>query len=142
MTTNDGLNSKAMTVEDRIVQKMKTDTLASLIGDEDAIADLAKRAIYEALFQPRRVPKTYGGYDEADSPIVAACRAAATKAAEAIVERIVSDPEVSTRLVDLAARALPAEMMSAVRSSISNTMNRAVEDGTMELRAAVARFRG
>lgn len=38
-------NSPKMTLEERIVQTLKDDSLMKLVGDEDAITELVKRAI-------------------------------------------------------------------------------------------------
>lgn len=89
-------NASKMTLEERIVQQLKDDSLMKLVGDEDAITDLVHRALNEALYKPRRV------YDrdlhrevETTTPAVNAAieviNAAAEKLIDGAVEKLLED---------------------------------------------------
>lgn len=111
-------NEVKMTLEERIVQQIKSDTVMSLVGDEDAITELVKRAIQEALFQPRRVPNSYSR-ESVDSPVVATARdvavKVATKTAESMVKAILEDKATKEALIDGLLKNLPlalAKMMT------------------------------
>lgn len=111
-------NEVKMTLEERIVQQIKSDTVMSLVGDEDAITELVKRAIQEALFQPRRVPNSYSR-ESVDSPVVATARdvavKVATKTAESMVKTILEDKATKEAILDGLLKNLPlalAKMMT------------------------------
>lgn len=67
-------NSLGMTFEERIVSTLKDDKLMALVGDEDAITDLVKRAISETLFKPV-VTKDRYGHTTTEDPAGASRRA-------------------------------------------------------------------
>lgn len=89
-------NSKTMTLEERLVQHIKGTGLSALIEDEDAITELTRRAVQQALFQERTVPDGNWHTKRIDSPVVAASRelaaAAISKIVDEEIERIKSDP--------------------------------------------------
>lgn len=105
-------NEAKMTLEERITQRIKDDTLMAVVGDEDAINELVTRALAEAIFQPRRVKKEYGVREEFDSPVVAAARTAAAKVAEKICEKLVdhllTNDDVRKAVLDHLVASLPA----------------------------------
>lgn len=130
-------NSAKMTLEERLVQKIKGDTLASLIGDEDAILELTKRAIQEALFQPQRTPKQYGGYTEMDSIAVAAARAAANRACDKIatetVTKLMSDQAVRAALDAAFAKMMPG----AIYHWLNQGLEQRLKEAGMEIEANI-----
>lgn len=133
-------NSEQMTLEERVVQTLKDDTLMKLVGDEDAIAELVKRALYEALYQPKRIPKGYGGYEQRDSVVVAAARNAATEACAKAVPELVASmferEEVKKALADAVAAAVPGLIHEGVRMAMESTAHFAVENLREQLRLA------
>ncbi|MEM8801105.1 MAG: hypothetical protein AAGF55_01070 [Pseudomonadota bacterium] len=136
----DNSNEEKMTIEEKIVQKIKSDTLMSLVGDEDAITKLAERAIQEALYQPRR---KYDGYrsTEEDSVAVEAAREVAKKAAESVCEKIISEmletddfrAKVHKTFVNLLPQVLIAGVWSSVRSEADLASSSAIGDLRSEL---------
>lgn len=110
-------NSPKMTLEERIVQTIKSDTLMALVGDEDAITELTKRAIHEALYQPQKVVGPYST-STIDSPVVAAARDVAKQAAQQVVKEM-----VDALVADDAFRA-------SVRQAIAETFPGAIADFT------------
>lgn len=104
-------NSPQMTLEEKIVQKIKESALGSLVGDEDALTELTKRGIHEALFQPIRMQKQYGGWEDKDSPVVAAARKIADEAVKKIVEaeivRLMRDVKVQKAVMDAMIAVVP-----------------------------------
>jgi hypothetical protein len=121
-------NESKMTLEERIVQNIKSDTLMTLVGDEDAILELTRRAVSEALYQPRRVKKDWGGWDDKDSPVTEAAREVAKKAiekiAEAEIERLTSDPAVIQQVRECLAVAFPDAMGSRMYAFVDAAIQR------------------
>lgn len=63
-------NQRHMSLQEKIVQTLKDDTLGKLITDEDAILELVNIAIKEALFL-KPMPTSYGRYEgDQDSYVV------------------------------------------------------------------------
>jgi predicted RNA-binding Zn ribbon-like protein len=89
-------NSAQMTIEAKIVDRIKKYGLHELVDDEDAIEALARKAVHEALMQPRESGDSWRRQQK-DSPVVAAAREIAAKAADALiaeqVEKLKADPE-------------------------------------------------
>lgn len=115
-------NQAKMTLEEKITQTIKSDTLMSLVGDEDAITELVERAIREALYQPVRIRKQYGGYEEKDSVVVHEARAVANAAAKSLTEKMVEKllkDEVFVEQVQAAMLAtIPHALMSGLVSGL------------------------
>ena len=137
-------NQAKMTLEERITQRIKDDTLMAVVGDEDAINELVKRALDEALFQPTRVAKQYGGWDHKDSPVIAASRAAAAKVAERMAEKLVdhlmASEEMRKAMLDHMMACLPAILaerfigaLDSVRSHTENDLRDKMRHIGMEL---------
>lgn len=82
-----------MTLEAKIVQRIKEYGLHELVDDEDAIEELVKRAIQEALFQPVTVPPDYwAGYSKTlDKPAIVEARKVVAAAAKQLFEEMVAD---------------------------------------------------
>lgn len=132
-------NSTKMTLEERIVQTLKDDSLMKLVGDEDAITELVTRAIREALFQPIRVPRSYGGgYDEKPSLVVQAAKDVADKFAQKtcdiLFDELVADPEkkklVYATIVDM----LPNHINTYMDNTLRNMLERSSYDAINKLR--------
>lgn len=129
-------NSRKMTLEERIVQTLKDDSLLKLVGDEDAITELVTRAIREALFQPTRVPRQYGGgFEEKDSLVVSVARDVAKKYAEklsgSIVDELLGDPKnkalLRSAIVDMLPAALNGYLSQMVYNLTQSTAQSAIE---------------
>lgn len=96
-------NAQKMTLEEKLVQHIKEVGLGALIQDEDAITELTRRAVTEALIQPRKLPNPNGyGYKEDDSPVVEAARAIAKQAVERVLEKeivkLMEDPKIMLQI--------------------------------------------
>lgn len=99
------------TVEERIIEKLKTDYLASdFLTDED-LRVIVDKGIREALFQPRRVASGRYNYEETDSPVIEAARKLAAEVAEQVCRDIFDDlmknPEFTKALNQAIVAALP-----------------------------------
>jgi hypothetical protein len=109
-----------MTLEERLVQHIKDTGLGVLINDEDAITELTRRAVHEALIQPRRVPRQFGGYEEKTSPLVDAARDIAQETVKRIMEaeikRLMEDPETMKLVRSALAEAFPHAIQTAAQS--------------------------
>jgi hypothetical protein len=122
-------NSPKMTLEARLVQHMKTVGLGALIDDEDAITELAKRAVQEALFQPTRTLDGggWGRTVESDSPVVAAAREVAKAAMEKLVsgeiERMMADPKAKEAIRN----AIAVSTLTAIQSTAENNLRAQVQ---------------
>lgn len=117
-----GSNSSQMTVEERITHRLKNTPFAELIGDEDAITELVTRVIREALIQPTRSVRQYGGYEEKDSIAIAAAKQAAKEAigpmVETIKKELLENPDIREAIFVAIAKSLPAAVTGAVTSMI------------------------
>lgn len=129
-------NAAKMTVEERLVQRLKDDTVLAAITDEDALTKLAERAIKEAFFQPRRVPdgSSWGrSYTEKDSPVVEAARSVAEKMAKDAAERMLADPENQALLHDAIVKALPQVLTGLLTSLIQSNIQSQANTALMTL---------
>ena len=139
MTDKAMRNSAAMTLEERVVQKIKDDTLMAVIGDEDAILELTKRALHEALFQPRRNPdQSYGSVRELDSPVVEAAREAARLLAKGIASTLLADEDVKVKVGEAIAKAVPAAIAGQLHDFIRESVRYDVMDSQSGLMNAIA----
>lgn len=120
-------NEAKMTLEEKLVQTIKSDSLMALVGDEDAITDLVKRAIHEALYQPTRIPKSYGGFDEADSPVVEATRDITKRAVESCINDLVAelsqDDDFKTSIREAMVMILPSTLHTAITEGARQSAN-------------------
>ena len=113
-------NSSKMTLEERIVQKLKDDTLMQLIGDEDAVTELVRRAIQEALYKD--LPPVGSGYDRRPepSPAVAAAQKTAVKIADKIAVDLLNDPKVyevlRSAMIDMLPKAIESRLYGITES--------------------------
>lgn len=131
-------NAKAMTLEERLVQHIKETGLGVLITDEDAITELTRRAVREALLQPKREQDRYGNYSQQkDSPVVEAARVIAKTAIEKVtaaeVERIVADPETMAAI----RTAIIAHLPLVMHMMGERLANQAAVDGANKAMAAL-----
>lgn len=118
-------NAAKMTVEERLVQRLKDDTVLAAITDEDVLTKLAERAVKEAFFQPRRVRNgnSYGrDYEEKDSPVVEAARAAVTKMANRAIDALLADPENQRLLHDAIVKLLPEVLTNTLTNAVRENM--------------------
>jgi hypothetical protein len=130
-------NAPAMTLEQRIVQNLKDDTLMKLVGDEDAMTELVKRAVHEALFKSRTVRDGSYSTKEVDTPVVEAARATAARLAQAAVDEVLSSPENRRRVLDAIVDLLPAAITGYLSGAVGSLVNTASNDAirrVMELK--------
>lgn len=117
-------NSPQMTLEERITQTIKSESLLAIVGDEDAINEMVIRAIDAAIIQPRTIEDNYYSKKH-DSPAVEAAREVAQRAAERVteqmIEKIAADPEFVKLFKEALLTAMPHAMMNSFRSSVATT---------------------
>ena len=134
-------NERKMTLEEKLVQKIKTDSLMSLVGDEDALLELTKRALNEALYQPRHEKVGYSTHTR-DSPVVAASRKAADMActviADRIIKEIMSDKTVREEINKAIGVMLPSVIRGWLETGLSTHLEKASADAQSNLREALA----
>jgi hypothetical protein len=120
-------NSQTMTVEERLVQKLKGEALLTLVEDEDALTELARRAVNLALFEKRWTPGDTWNRKELPSPAVAAAQAVAEKAAEAVVQaeidRLKEDPKFQKSVREALALAMPTVIDRIAMQGIGRLIN-------------------
>lgn len=115
-------NSAKVTLEEKIVQRIKETELAALIDDEDSITKLAERAITQALFQPQRRDDGNGWVADnkvKDSPVVAAAREIAEKLVTSLIEErvaaLMSDPSVAKEINSALIALFPAVLLDGAK---------------------------
>lgn len=129
-------NSAKMTVEEMLVQKIKTDSLASIITDEDVLTKLAQRAIQEALFQPRRKESTgYGNWTELPSPVVTAATMIAQEIAMTIGEVLKKDQALMQAVREAIIIGLPNEIRNMNIGLVNDVLRKAGMDATNKILA-------
>lgn len=135
-----GENAKRMTIEEHLVQTLKDDKLYALIGDEDAITELVKRSINEALFQPQRIPRNHGGFDQKDSLVVDAARKIAsrviTEMTGQIVDGMMKNPETKKAIAEAICAHLPVAIERAACEMYENIARRGANQAIERLRNA------
>lgn len=119
-------NEKAMSIEDKLVQHMKSDTIGKLV-DEDALVELAKRAIHESLFKERIVDNgSYNGRKVVQSPVVQAANDVADKlcgdAAKEILAQLMNDDGVREAVLEAISIALPQAILNGLSGAYRNAM--------------------
>jgi hypothetical protein len=133
------VNSKSMTLEEKLVQHIKEIGLGALIGDEDSITELTRRAITEALYQPLRVKEDYRTV-ERDSPVVAAARDIAKQAIAALVEeqvkKLAADPEAMRAIRESVVMFLPQAVREATQGLVQSLSFTSGNDVLNRLRQA------
>lgn len=133
-----GNNAKNMTIEEILVQHIKNVGLGVLVQDEDNLTELVTRAIKEAIYQPIRVPKQYGGWEEKDSLLIDTARPVARalleKTMKAELEKILAEPENLKVIRDAMMLALPTILMASMRAGYSEMMQNASGEAMNMLR--------
>jgi len=133
-----------MTIEEKVVQRIKDDSLALLIGDEDAIRTLAERAIEEAFFQPERVGDLSRPWEikEKDSPCIHAAREAAKGIAEQVTQEIMNNPKLKARIAKMVIELLPATIIESIQYGFKNNIQMEAENSIASLKSDLASHLG
>lgn len=119
-------NEARMTLEEKLVQRIKDDTLMAAVGDEDMLTDLVKRALHEALFQKRKVSDGYNRSHEEPSLVVqeatTIARDAIEKVSEGMFQKAIENEDVKAAIE----KAMPHMMMDAFRSAVDVRVHTAI----------------
>ncbi|HXJ61857.1 MAG TPA: hypothetical protein VNU68_34900 [Verrucomicrobiae bacterium] len=126
-------NSATMSLEERIVQRLKDDTLMSLIGDEDAMTELVRRAVKQALFDRRQIKEGYHTREIA-SPAVAAAESTAVAMCKTVMGELLADPKVKQTIRDAILDVLPQAMLTFLGNSMSSLLQMASENAVQRVR--------
>lgn len=132
-------NEAKMSLEEKIVQRLKDDTLMMAVGDEDMLTDLVKRAINEALFQRQKVKEQgwNGRTYEKDSLVVEVAKEVVRPVCESIakgmVEKVLLDADVKAAIND----AMPRLIFDAMKLNAEAVVNRLVEQSSWEAQSRV-----
>ena len=122
-------NSNNMSVVEKLTQHIKDTGLSTLMdGDEDAINELSKQAIHEALFKERTISKGYGSYETKQSKLVEVATEKLEKLldemATNIVKQLMEDPVNREIVMGELVRLLPLALVKAMQGSLySHTLN-------------------
>jgi len=134
-------NSPKMTLEEKLVQNLKEEKLYALLGDEDALLELVRRALHEALFQPTRIPRQYGGWDDKDSVVVAAARQMAkdgcAKLVDEMIAQILADPHIKTVIKEAIAVAMPEAIGHRIVNHLATFGELTVSEAYARVEAAI-----
>lgn len=119
-------NEAKMSLEEKIVQRLKDDTLMMAVGDEDMLTDLVKRAVHESLFQRKRIKEGgYNGksYDE-DSLVVQVAkeviRPVCENVAKDMVTKVLESQEVKEAINEAMPRMIFDAMTNRAHTAVSN----------------------
>ncbi len=135
-------NAAKQSLEEKIVQNLKEEKIYALLGDEDALTDLVKRAIHEALFQPTYQNDSYGRVTTTkDSIVVAAAKEVAQRAATKIVQDMVAEIMANEQIkaaVNLAiAQSIPAAISGSLNTALSIYQQNTVADAFVKVTDAI-----
>lgn len=118
-------NSKNMTLEDKLVQNIKETQLGALIGDEDALAELTKRAVDEALFKTTYKKEGSGFHEKIVTVpplVVQVAREQAEKVTKTFLDQqfkeIMENPETMKAINDAIVTLLPGIVSGFVDQQI------------------------
>jgi hypothetical protein len=129
-------NSKNMTLEEKIVQHLKSEVLYSLVDDEESILTLVKRAIDEALFKPVPVVvinnNGYGSpsYSK-DSLVVERARVIANEGIDLLIEKLTNEILNDNELKKVILQEFVKLMPIAVLNRWDSIFNRMIESGSV-----------
>lgn len=140
-------NSTSMSLEDRIVQEIKDQSLFKLVGDEDAIRNLVERAVKQAIFEPRT---TGAGYERrtTDSIAIATAKEVAKKAAADLLASMCAELAKDESFQKAVAAAISAQLPAAIsgftaslvisaneqtKVAVMNTLTTAANDGMLRM---------
>jgi hypothetical protein len=131
-------NERKMTLEEKLVQNIKSDTIMALVGDEDALLELTKRAINEALYQPIRTKDSYGRINEAkDSPVVAAARSIANTACQSIANDMIAEmmqsEAVKDKVQEMIAATMPVVIRDWLEAGLSSKLEQSISEAKVTL---------
>jgi dGTP triphosphohydrolase len=132
-----------MSVEDLLVADLKANRLGALIGDEEALAKLAKRAINEALFKEREEYRG-SGYSQSTvklpSPVMQAaqdvCKAAIDKLMTDMIAEMLDNPETMKIVKEAIAGLLPSIIIRHVDMTAMELYRRTQADTIQKLATA------
>ncbi|MEO1105761.1 MAG: hypothetical protein AAFW98_18860 [Pseudomonadota bacterium] len=126
-----------MSVEERIVQSIKSDAIVSLVGDEDALLELARRAIAEVMFKER---PGYG-YNSRPEPsiIEKAARDQARIVAQQVVEKACASEDVQSAMREYIAAAMPGALRDAMMGQFQASVDVMVNDAGLRIRESLER---
>lgn len=134
-------NAPKMSLEEKLVQTLKDEKLYALLGDEDALTELVKRAIHEALYQPTRIKKEYGGWEDRDSLVVATAKEIGKKVAESLVstmaQEALADPEIKKAVNNAIAVCMPGAISGSLSSAVCSFQQIATVDSFAKVQEAI-----
>lgn len=124
-------NSENMTLEEKIVQHLKSDTLGKLV-DEDALAKLVSRAIEESMFKERRVPgeNTWSSPRVFSSPVVEAAQEVGRTAAKKLIDDIAGKMLENQEFRDAICKRFATEIAVAMSEIARNTVATSIRSVT------------
>lgn len=127
-------NSENMTLEEKIVQNLKDDKLMALVGDEDAIMELVKRAIQESLFKDRKEPHPQMRYETIykPSPVVEAAEGVAKQFADKAIGEIFEELLKSDEFKEIIRRATPIAIMNAMNNYAKSSIEASFSQNLMK----------
>lgn len=129
-------NSSAMSLEDRIVQELKEQSLFKLVGDEDAIRDLVKRAITESLYKDRVVGNGYN-QTKRETIVMETAREVAEKAAKELVGEMVEFLKTEKAFQGAVMVAVQAALPQAIENFARGIVQNSVETSRITAMQAV-----
>lgn len=131
-------NSSKMSLEERLVQHIKTTGLNVLVDDEDAITELTRRAIQQALFAPRGTTTSWNGGREVQTLVVEAAKeiaqAALKKVMQEEVDALLAKPETRKTLRDAMLLSMLTETRNYGRMIYDNLLSDAAQQATDMIR--------
>lgn len=134
-------NATKMSLEQRFVQNLKEERLFALLGDEDALTELVKRAIHEALYQPERIHAGYGRIEEKDSIVVKTAKEIAARVADKLIAdmatELLADQTVRLAVLEAMARGIPEAIRNGLYGAVQSFGTQTADATLMRVQDAI-----
>lgn len=135
--------TKPLTLEEKLIRHLQGSGFAALAEDHDAVVELARKAINQALITPRNTPGSSWNDRQIPAPAVKAAEQAAEAACKELVlvetTRLQNDPIFIHAIREAIAARLPVVFDELLRGSVVSMMRDTAESAIL---TAQARIRG
>lgn len=136
MTTPNS-NSIKRTLEERITEKIRDESLLAILGDEDAITEMVRRSVHEALFS--EIPAQSRNEKPRPSPLVATAGELAKKLCDShltpMFDKMLEDPEIKQVIVNTMIRLLPEVIYNSMFEKFNQSLETTKVLATNDIRS-------
>lgn len=121
-------NSAQMTFEEKVVQHIKEQSISVLMDDEQALTDLTRRAVNEALFKDR----PDGSYSRKEAPVHEFAREIAKRLFEKMIDKEVKRMEKDPEVMAIMRQSIALMMPEVLKTGAHNLFGSIIQQSNME----------